>query len=168
MTPHRNLPEPVEALWPRWRDAAAEPAVDQAIADLYKRLDDGVAVKGPTCWVSGKCCNFNEYGHDLFVTGLEIAWVLSKLPHGSQAVARWRDRLSPEAACPFQVDRLCSVHTIRPLGCRIFFCQEGTQDWQQDLYEGFLKDLRTLHDERGIEYRYMEWRRGLIGAAVVI
>ncbi|MEX2216235.1 MAG: hypothetical protein WD768_19145 [Phycisphaeraceae bacterium] len=162
----RNLPEPVELFWSRWREAATVPVIDAAITDLYKRLDEAVAARSPTCWVSGRCCNFDTFKKDfkMFVTGLEIAWVLSKLPQDNPALADWPARLAPDAACPFQVHKLCSVHAIRPLGCRVFFCQEGTQDWQQDVYEAFLADLRRLHEEHNIEYRYMEWRKGLISA----
>jgi hypothetical protein len=47
------------------------------------------------------------------------------------------------------------------MGCRVFFCQEGTQGWQQELYEQFLAELRRMHEDRGLPYRYMEWRAGL-------
>ena len=70
--------------------------------------------------------------------------------------------------CAFQVNGMCGIHTIRPLGCRIFFCQEGTQDWQQDVYEQFQQRIRRLHDEHELPYRYMEWRAGLIEAAGAI
>jgi Fe-S-cluster containining protein len=69
-----------------------------------------------------------------------------------------------KAACPFQVDGLCSTHAIRPLGCRVYFCQAGTQDWQQDLYEKFQQQLVQLHKDHDIDYAYMEWRAGLAQA----
>lgn len=62
-----------------------------------------------------------------------------------------------EEVCPFQVDRSCSTHAIRPLGCRIFFCQAGTEAWQQALYERYLDELRSLHDRHGVAYRYADW-----------
>ncbi len=142
------------ALWPAWFDAAASPPIDRAIAALYAELDAQVASRGPTCWLSGKCCHFDAYGHRLYVTGLEIAWVLTKTA----------PRTPVEGGCMFQRDKLCSIHTLRPLGCRIFFCQAGTQQWQQELYETFLARLRALHEERALPYRYMEWRDGLAQA----
>ena len=63
--------------------------------------------------------------------------------------------------CPFQVERLCSVHAIRPLGCRIFFCDPDAQAWQGSVYEQYHDEVRQLHDGRGIAYRYLEWRDGL-------
>ena len=65
----------------------------------------------------------------------------------------------------FQAGGLCTVHAIRPMGCRVFFCQQGTEDWQRDLYEKYLNDLRALHDAHGVPYRYLEWRSALQWAA---
>ena len=64
-------------------------------------------------------------------------------------------------ACPYQVGGLCSTHLIRPLGCRVFFCQAGTEEWQQDLYETFLRRLTRLHEQHDVPYRYMDWIAGL-------
>lgn len=161
-------------LWRSWRQAAGEPAIDEAIRALYAELDDAVAAKGPTCWVSGRCCKFDSFGHRLYVTGLEIAWFLAQAPplaEVGQTQTSGTGGLpilmnAPFAdACPYQTGGLCGAHATRPLGCRIFFCQRGTETWQQDLYERFLEQLRRLHDGHGLPYRYMEWRAGLREAA---
>lgn len=182
-----------------WAQAARDPAIDAELRALYERLGAEIARRGPTCWSSGRCCNFEAYGHRLYVTGLEIAWLLERL-HESEAerpaagglpaeprlrvldagpdraVARSVDRITgalrdgdalPDA-CPFQVDRLCGVHALRPLGCRVFFCQEGTHEWQRELYEQFLLELRRLHERFALPYRYMEWRAGLREAVAVL
>jgi hypothetical protein len=47
------------------------------------------------------------------------------------------------------------------MGCRIFFCQRGTEAWQHALYEEFLGGLRQLHERQSLPYQYMEWRMGL-------
>ena len=167
-------------LWVGWRDTASRPDIDTAIRDLYQRVDAAIADRGPTCWQSGKCCKFDAYGHRLYVTGLEIGWFLGNLrsticdvrspedkdPSSHRVeLPQIADRTSSiedsPGACPFQHNNLCTTHTIRPLGCRVFFCQEGTQDGQNRLYEDFLGELRRLHEAHAIEYRYMEWRTGL-------
>lgn len=168
------------SLWSAWRDASAVQGIDAALRELYAELDAAIAAKGPTCWSSGKCCKFDDFGHRLYVTGLEIAWFLRQVasagppvgslkPEGASTATDHGIRLPQFAehpgACPYQVDGLCSTHTIRPLGCRIFFCQQGAEAWQQDLYEAFLKRLQTLHDEHGLEYRYMDWIAGLSQAS---
>jgi hypothetical protein len=43
----------------------------------------------------------------------------------------------------------------------VFFCTEGTDDWQHDLYEHMQRRIRSLHDGLGLPYAYMEWRQGL-------
>lgn len=156
-------------LWASWRDASAEPGIDAALRDLYAELDAAIAAKGPTCWSSGKCCKFDDFGHRLYVTGLEIAWFLEQVGSEKSEVGsaetdrgiRLPQLAEHPGACPYQINGLCSTHTIRPLGCRIFFCQQGTEAWQQDLYEAFLKRLKNLHDEHSLEYRYMDWIAGL-------
>ncbi len=69
-----------------------------------------------------------------------------------------------QGACRYQITGRCSVHTIRPMGCRVFFCERGTEAWQHDLYEAFLQRLQTLHTQLALPYRYMEWRAGLAEA----
>lgn len=161
-TPKRREPcgearGPSHDQWFVWRRAVEQTSVDQAVADLYVRLDEAVAARGPTCWVSGRCCQFDTFGHRLYVTGLEIAWVLRRSLNSITTSAVMD-------SCVFQTNGLCSIHTIRPMGCRVFFCQQGTQDWQHALYETFLSELRQLHEAHGLPYRYLEWRAGLAEA----
>lgn len=146
-------------LWRQWDAAAGMPEVIEALASLHQRVGDDIARRGPTCWISGRCCDFDRFaggGHRLYVTGLEIAWVVRQLPASARPPA-----IDLRGPCAFQKNGLCSIHTLRPLGCRVYFCQKSQQDWQQDLYERFLGELRRLHDERRLPYRYMEWRGGL-------
>ncbi|MEA2736401.1 MAG: hypothetical protein QOE14_2852, partial [Humisphaera sp.] len=63
--------------------------------------------------------------------------------------------------CPFQLDGLCSVHTIRPFGCRVFFCDSTSDEWQHQQYERFHGELKRLHEQFGVPYLYVEWRAAL-------
>jgi len=56
---------------------------------------------------------------------------------------------------------LCGVHAIKPLGCRVYFCDRSAQTWQHDLSERLLGMIRELHQRHAIEYRYGEWRQML-------
>ena len=47
---------------------------------------------------------------------------------------------------------------MRPLGCRIYFCDPRAAGWQEDLSERTLARLRALHDAHDVPYRYGEWR----------
>lgn len=168
-------------LWPAWFDAARRLEIDAAIATLHGELDEAVARRGPTCWQSGDCCRFEDYGHRLYVTGLEAAWFLLRhaspasrpgQPTGTQASREARVRLpvtnavtaetsthaTAQPACPYQHDNRCTVHAIRPMGCRVFFCEPGTEAWQRETYERFHAQMRELHETHEIAYRYLEWR----------
>lgn len=159
-------------LWRAWHEAAGEAAVVEAIEAVHRQIGEAVAERGPRCDQSGRCCRFGEYGHDLFVTGLEIAAFLRRAgrakPDDRNEGELSLPQLSTQRVCPYMTDNACSVHAIRPAGCRIFFCEPGTQDWQQDLYESALSELRRLHDERELPYRYMEWLDGLAAGRAVM
>jgi len=153
--------------WRDWRDAARRAAVDTDLRRVYQHLADAIAERRPTCWLSGACCKFDTYGHRLYVTALEVAWLIDQLD------AAARQRLAGAAlprldGCPFQAEKLCTVHDVRPLGCRIFFCDASAQSWQGEVYEAALNDLRLLHERHDIEYAYMEWRAALDEARAVL
>ena len=161
------------ALWRGWFAAAGAPTVDAALRAVFGRLDQQVRRRGLTCQLSGRCCRFDQFGHRLYVTGLELAWVLTQIgkasgddrPAGAGVDAgSWPTLVDPTGPCVFQVGNRCGVHAVRPLGCRVFFCQADTDRWQHELYERSLADLRRLHGEHDLPYRYMEWRHGLARA----
>ncbi len=159
-----------EDSWSAWNAAAADPAVDAAVRSLYADLNAAVTERGPTCWQSGNCCHFRDFGHRLYVTALEVAWFLRHAqpppePAGLALPLLGRTRVGD---CRWQVDEACTAHGVRPLGCRVFFCQHGTEAWQQDLYESFLSRLKALHVEHGVAYRYLEWVAGLEEAAAAV
>lgn len=154
-------------MWRAWFDASARQAIDEAISDLYRRLGERVAQRGPVCWASGRCCNFDAYGHRLYVTGLETAWVLRRVHDRAEvrgqtgASSTKLPIVDARGRCVYQIDGLCSIHDARPMGCRVFFCQRGAEHWQHELYEQFLGELKAMHDKNGLPYRYMEWRAAL-------
>jgi Fe-S-cluster containining protein len=149
--------------WADWHRAAGEAGVDVQLRAVYEELAAEIARRNPTCWISGKCCKFDEYGHRLYVTGLEIAWMLRQLD--AEAMARLREADLPGSpGCPFQVKKMCSVQGIKPLGCRIFFCDPSAESWMNEVYEQFLVKLRQMHAALGLDYRYVEWRQGLAEA----
>lgn len=140
----------------RWLASARDPVRGGALEAIYTMLDDQIQARQPVCESSGRCCHFERHGHRLYVTGLEVAWTLTRL---EVPLTRARIDAAREAGgCPFQVDRLCSVHPIRPLGCRVYFCDPTARDWQQDLSEILLTRVRELHDRFELAYCYGEWR----------
>jgi Fe-S-cluster containining protein len=77
--------------------------------------------------------------------------------------SRLRQLAAPPSAtgCRFQEHNLCTVHTIRPFGCRMFFCDATSTEWQHQQYERFHADLKRLHETLSVPYFYVEWRQAL-------
>jgi Fe-S-cluster containining protein len=136
-------------------EAASRQDVRDAVARVHADLQTEIDARRPICSASGRCCRFEEYGHRLYVTTLELAAFVAGLPHEARPVS-WDG-----TGCPFQVARLCSVHPIRPFGCRMFFCDATATQWQNERYEQFHAELKRLHEALGVPYFYVEWRAAL-------
>lgn len=139
-----------QAVWQASRRRDVRDAIDQ----LYRSVQDEIDRRQPICVISGRCCRFEEFGHRLYVTTLELARFVSDL--SVEPDSSWDG-----TGCPFQRNRLCTVHPIRPFGCRMFFCDATSTDWQNATYARFHADLKRLHDDLGVPYFYVEWRNGL-------
>lgn len=145
----------------RWMSAVTAGGLGARLDAIYAEAARAIAARGPACWASGRCCNFEAFGHRLYVTGIEAA----------HTVAQWNARGAPlvleqvEAAetvggCPFQRRNLCDAHRLKPLGCRLFFCDRTASQWQTDVLEELHAKVKALHAE-GVPYEYAEWRRML-------
>ena len=157
-----------------WLAAVRTAGVRTAIEDIYADISRAIAERAPRCDASGRCCHFEAWGHRLYVTGLEAAYLIAHLPEHRAAQPSASERTQPRTLslpqvhaakvrgdCPFLDGTLCTVHEIKPVGCRVYYCEPGTEGWQQDLTETMLARLRTLHDGAGVAYRYGEWREML-------
>ncbi|MFZ4574463.1 MAG: hypothetical protein ACOYN0_08705 [Phycisphaerales bacterium] len=144
-----------------WLTAVRRPEVALGLEAVYACIAEAVQARGPACWASGRCCNFRRAGHLLYVTGLETAYAIDRL--GGPPAAVDLDAALARGDCPYLAANLCGVHTVKPLGCRVYFCDESAQRWQEELSERGLSMIRRLHDEHGIDYRYGEWRAMLAG-----
>lgn len=168
MTPGQFDPRDIGAarLWLR---AVEDPEVRGQLESVYARIGEAIAERGPVCWASGRCCQFEKTGHRLYVTGLEAAYCVRGLHRGDAQVdvptMAMIDEATRAGGCPLQVGNLCGAHGVKPLGCRVYFCDRSAQAWQQDLSERELALVRAIHDAAGLEYRYGEWR-GMLGLVV--
>ena len=133
--------------------SAKRPEVREAVQRVYADLQREIDARKPICNASGRCCRFDEFGHRLYVTTVELVAFVADLAAQS--------RVDNPGGCPFQVAGLCSVHLIRPFGCRIFFCDATSDAWQHAHYEQFHARLKRLHEDLGIPYLYVEWRQAL-------
>jgi Fe-S-cluster containining protein len=143
--------------------AAGRAEVGRAIRAIYATVQQEIDQRRPRCDVSGRCCRFEQYGHRLYVTTLELAAFVREL----RELPLPRHREWDGTGCPFQQSRLCGVHEIRPFGCRMFFCDPTSTNWQNETYERFHSQLKRLHEELGVPYFYVEWRQGLAAAGAL-
>lgn len=146
----------------QWIDAASNPRVSETLLKIFEEAADAVRSERPLCIASGRCCRFEEHGHRLYVTGLEVAWFLQELERtqNRSLTVEAVDAARARGECPLLENGLCSVHEIRPFGCRSYFCDPRAQ-WQADAYERWHAGVRDLHEELGIPYSYGEWREML-------
>jgi len=154
--PFAQLPPDAADLARRWSEAAWSPAVDAALRALHDEMAAATDALGPRCDTSGRCCNFDAWGHRLYATGLETAWCLRGLgtvPGRDAVLAAWG-----RGDCPFLEGRRCGAHAWRPIGCRAYFCDPRAAGWQEALSERILARLRDVHEAHGVPYRYGEWR----------
>ena len=149
--------------WRAWFEAAKREDVSRELVDWQGRLDAELAVLPGRCEMSGRCCKFDSHGHRLYVTAIEIAWVLNGLDADRLALLRDADLVGVDG-CVFQVNGMCTARELRPLGCRVYLCDPAAKAWQDEVYERYLKELREMHDRWGVAYRYLEWRAGLAAA----
>jgi Fe-S-cluster containining protein len=136
-------------------DASGRAEAMSAIDELYGQVQAEIDRRRPLCVISGRCCRFEEYGHRLYVTTLELARFMREV--GPRSLPTDWDG----TGCPFQLAKLCTVHGIRPFGCRMFFCDATSTEWQNAAYERFHSDLKNLHEKLAVPYFYVEWREAL-------
>jgi Fe-S-cluster containining protein len=145
--------------------------VRAAVEAIYAQVAAAVDASKPRCDASGRCCRFDQYGHRLYVTTMELAvfvdslseWQARPAGESSRQGVRLhvRDARATEEGCQYQVEGLCSVHAIRPFGCRMFYCDPSAEQWQQEQYERFHAMLKREHERLGVAYAYVEWRAAL-------
>ena len=132
-----------------------------AVRNLYADVQEEINRRRPVCVISGRCCRFEEYGHRLFVTTAELAAFTRGLREREPATGGPPPPAWDGTGCPFQSNKMCGVHAIRPFGCRMFFCDATSTAWQNEAYEQFHARLKRLHEELGVPYFYVEWRQAL-------
>ncbi len=131
----------------------AQGTILQAIQTVYADIDGAVEQIGASCAACGECCDFSRAGHHLYVSTAELA-LLSALPPPAGG------QLLP-LRCPYQAGPRCLARSVRPLGCRAFFCPRALPDQKLPLYEKYHRRLRRLHDEHSIPYLYVEMTAAL-------
>lgn len=121
------------------------------VAEIYNQLDlqiDSNTDLAGTCRVCGKCCDFKEFDHRLFVTPPELMYLAANL-------AGKKQKLMTTSRCPYNTDAGCTVYEYRFASCRIFCCK-GDADFQSKLSESALEKFKSLCTEFQIPCRYTD------------
>lgn len=147
----------------QWIAAASDPQITDVMLTIFEEASEAVRRERPLCLASGCCCRFEAHGHRLYVTGLEVAWFLRLLQEsqGRSVTTEMIQDAQSRGDCPLLEDGMCSVHAIRPFGCRSYFC-DPRATWQESLYEQWHERVRQLHEQHDIPYFYAEWRAQLL------
>lgn len=122
------------------------------LSEIYGELDRELSRRGPRCGLSGRCCRFREYGHELWTTPLELEYLLRHTPIPPSR---------PDGTCPFLRGNLCGARDHRMLGCRIYYCDPAHSPEMGPLYERYHARIRDLHRRCGVPYRYFEFLSGI-------
>ncbi len=144
----------------------------EELETVYRNFQSQLDQRRPRCDVSGRCCRFEDYGHRLFVTTIELAaFAMSQqaaINRGTDTVGACVVVAGVVAAgswdgtgCPYQLAGRCSVHFDRPFGCRVYFCDPTSTGWQEQQYESVHAQVKRLHEALEVPYFYVEWREAL-------
>ena len=138
----------------------SRPDLTKKVDQVYQWIDCEITKNNNTgtCLACGRCCDFEDYDHKLFVTSPEIEYLANTL--GTNNIKQMIDSL-----CPYNMDKKCSIYEYRFAGCRIFNCNADT-DFQSRLSEAALKKFKSLCLEFEIPYRYTDLKTALNGNAV--
>ena len=126
-------------------------AISNAVEEIYRWIESqGIE---HICTGCGDCCNFTDYDHLLFVTGVELI-------HFAETVGTENIKPMRNGICPYRVDNKCTVYKSRFAGCRIFQCK-GDNEKQGEVMENALAKFKKTGEEFGVNYSYTDLARGL-------
>jgi len=129
-----------------------ESQIIENVSDIYQWLEDELAGLGQSCDACGKCCDFESFGHRLYVTTPELIYLRHFVGQGIKEMT--------DGVCPYRVNGQCTVYDWRFSGCRIFTCK-GDAEKENAICEQAISKFRVLCDESDIPYHYVYLKDGL-------
>jgi len=126
------------------------------VVEIYNWIEElqassNIAGKCDGC---GKCCDFESFGHKLFVTPPEMIYFAEKT--GKDNIKQMTT-----SRCPYQDDKKCTIRDFRFAACRIFCCK-GMAMFQSELTEAAIKKLKDVCREFKLPYKYVELKAALL------
>lgn len=135
--------------------ASRDPRKVRSIEKMFAEVDAEMASCPVACRRCGRCCRFESYDHHLFVTPMELAYLLAEVGAPSESTP-----ILP-GSCAYQIKRECSIHSHRVLGCRIFLCDSPKNHAAESPGERWHRALVQLHRANCVPYLYVEWREAI-------
>ena len=124
----------------------------QKVDAIYQWLEGELAHLFQSCQACGNCCDFESFGHRLYITTPELLYFEH---HAVSPI-----KVMNAGVCPYRIDGKCSVYPYRFVGCRIFTCQ-GDAEKESKMCEQAIKKLKALCDGHEIDYHYVCLKTGL-------
>jgi hypothetical protein len=126
------------------------------VVEIYRCLDRRIKnsrQSAGTCSACGRCCDFDAFDHRLFVTPPEIMYLAAGISP---------EKIKPMTSgkCPYNESGKCTVYEYRFSGCRIFCCKGG-KDFQSQVSESALAQLKSICTEFRIPYTYRDLKSAL-------
>lgn len=116
------------------------------VAQIYAWLDENIKNLDLNCSACGKCCNFDSFGHKLFITTPELLYFYENVKPLRKMTGQ---------SCPYMENKKCTARDFRFAACRIFFCKADTEKINK-LSEQTIEKFKALCDEFDLPYRYVD------------
>ena len=120
--------------------------LDTGLTAIYRQLENELAQLNPGCNGCGTCCNFSDFDHVLYASGVEIDFIVRHAHVPDFAVS--------DNMCPFLKDNHCSIREFRMLGCRVFYCNPHYQEVSHEVYEKYYRMIKELYNKHAIPWKY--------------
>lgn len=122
----------------------------EKLNSFYLELSEDFKTIPQPCTQCGACCDFVKFGHKLYISSLEFAYVYENHP------LKIRDNPN---ACPYMVENSCHARNHRMLGCRTFFRLHEKKDEERanELYEIYLQKLKNIYSQANLAWEYKDF-----------
>ena len=127
--------------------------ISAAVQQVYDFIDSQTAPPENSCTACGKCCDFENFDHKLFVTSPELIYFANK--NATEKIKPMQNE-----TCPYKENEKCTVYENRFAGCRIFSCK-ADKDFQSTLTEKALSKLKSICKDFQIPYRCLDLETAL-------
>ena len=139
---------------------SAEQENNSELISIYNELDLELSKINPGCDSCGDCCHFDEFDHELYASTIEVDYILKNVDVPP---------FDPDqSACPFLIEKKCTIREHRTLGCRVFFCNPDYKETSYEIYDKYYKKIKDLAKEDQTEWNYAPMMKLLDPANIIL